>query len=169
MWVRPPPRAPINDMATILDDKFKIIVTPKYTNWWTFSFEFFYQDQPIFNPAIIRSKTFDADEWQSVRLLPMLMQAVECKTDDMSFYWGAWEDEVEVEIKSYMKNLSKDYDGGFDFKVSFGEALFVDGEISYGHQFAGVTLSVERVELQKFIKELSAEMQNIPNVPTDER
>src|SRR3989344_1590751 len=105
-------------MASIQDhSNFKIKIKPEYTNWWSFYFEFFFKENPIFNPEIIREKGIKADEWENSPLLPVLEKAIESKTDGETFEWSAWEDELGIEIKAVMKNLDRGEDGGFQFTV----------------------------------------------------
>lgn len=144
-------------MAAIQDDsKFKIKVTPEYTNWWTFKFEFFYEDKPLFNPEISRAGAgiFEADEYDSWPFLPILEKAIEGKTGGENYGWGAWEDEVEVDITAPNPfNLG----GYFDFTVSVAEHCFKNA-MAHGSERVCVILLVGREELKKFYNDLKLEM-----------
>ncbi len=96
----------------------------------------------------------------------MLEKAIECKVDEEIFYWEAWETEVVIEIKAFMKNLDKGTDGGFELTIFVGEAPFVDGETNYGFQNVGIRVFVDRESLKNFYIELKSEMQKVPNAPT---
>lgn len=152
-------------MAIISDDKFKIKVIPRYTNWWTFDFEFFYNDKPIFNPEITKNGIFEGDEYENLEFLHVIEKAAKSKIDGEIFGWSAWETEVEVEIKAIIKNFDEGMDGSFDFVVFVGEICFTEGETKYGFQNAGVKLFVDREGLKKFYNELKSEMQKVPNAP----
>lgn len=155
-------------MATIQDhSNFKIKVRPEYANWWSFYFEFFYKDKPVFNPEIMIGGVFKADEYNSWPLSPVFEKAIESKTDGETFWWGAWEEELEIEIKAVMKNLDKGMDGAFDFTVFIAEQAFKDGEMNYTFQNAGVKLFVNREELIKFYGDLKKEMSDIAREVTD--
>lgn len=156
-------------MAIIKDhSNFKVVVKPEYTNWWSFYFEFFFKDKPVFNPEILWEEGIKADEEGYSPLLPVLEKAVKSKKDGEVFRWGAWEEEVEIEIKAVMKNLDKGMDGAFNFTVFVSENAFKDGEMNYMFQNAGVRLFVNREELKKFYEELKKEMSNIARKTTDE-
>ena len=142
-------------MVIIQDhSNFKIVVKPEYTNWWSFYFEFFFKDKPVFNPEILREEGIKADEWENSPLLPVLEKAIESKVDGETFRWSAWEDELEIEIKAVMKNLDKGQDGAFDFTVFVSEHTFSGGEMNYMFQNAGVRLFLNREELNKFSEHL---------------
>jgi len=146
-------------MVSIQDhSNCRIRVTPEFTNWWTFHFEFFYGDKAIFNPEITDGNVLSADEHEGSPLLPVLEAAVESVTDGEIFAWSAWEEEVTMEIEVVMKNIDKGMDGGFHFTVFASERCFKDGEMNYGFQNVGVKLFLNRVELRKFLEELNAEM-----------
>ena len=54
-------------MATIQDhSNFKIVVKSEYTkNWWSFYFEFFLKDKPVFNPEILREEVGKLEDCHS--------------------------------------------------------------------------------------------------------
>lgn len=141
--------------------QFLIKITPRYANWWSFDFEFIYRDKPVFNPEITRGSVFSADEYESWKLLPVFEEAINCRIDEKDFFWSAWEDEVVVHIKSFMKNLDKDLDGGFEFTVFVAEQLFAEGEMNYMFKNAGVEVFVSREEIKKFYSDLKSEMEKI--------
>lgn len=149
-------------MATIQDhSNIKIVIKPEITNWWSFYLEFYFKDKPVFNPEILREEGIKADEYESYALLPVLEKAIKSTTDGETFAWGAWEEEVEIEIEAVMKNLDKGIDGAFNFTVFVSEYVFRDGEMNYMFQNAGVRLFVNREELKKFYDDLKKEMSDI--------
>ena len=146
-------------MATIQDySEFKIKITPEYSNWWSFSFEFFYKDRPLFNPEIIKSGEVKAEEIDICPLLPVLEKAIGCRTPEEIFAWGEWEDEaaIIVEYKKYNKLAE---DGFFIFRAFISAYFFKDGRGNTMDQPAGLILSmIERDVLKKFYEDLKAEM-----------
>jgi len=145
-------------MAIIANDKFKIKVVPRYTNWWIFDFSFFYDDKPLLNPAITRDEIFSADEYESWGLLPVLEKAINCTENDQLLRWGAWEDDIEVEIRTHKLDI-------FDFAVFIDDQYFIDGIQTHGITNPGLKLLVNRDELKKFYLDLKSEMQKVPNAP----
>lgn len=144
-------------MATIQDhSNFKIKVRSIFENWWSFHFEFFYRDKPVFNSEIIKEDVFKADEYESGSLLSFLEKAIKSEVNGEKIRWGAWEEELAIEINYIRKNLNMD--GGFDFIVFLSEHCFKDGEINYMFQNAGVRLFVNREELKKFYNDLKKEI-----------
>jgi len=152
-------------MAILQDhSNFKITVIPEFTNWWSFYFDFTYYDKSVFNEEILGNKNiskngvFKADEDSNHPLLPVLEKAMKSITDEETFYWGAWEDELEIEIKTINKNPNPEINSVFDFTVFVAEQAFKDGSMNYGFQNAGVRLALSREDLKKFHQDLKAEM-----------
>lgn len=149
-------------MATIADGKFKMRVTPQYKSYWIFNFEFFYNDKSLFNPEITRGGIFKADEEERHPLLPVLEKAVGCTVKEETFHWGAWECEVTIEIRFVANDPNKILDNDIcELEIWIDEQRFVDGEIQYFFQNAGVQLFSSRKDLKNFYQELKAEMQDI--------
>lgn len=135
---------------------FKIKLKPTFENWWSFHFEFFYRDKPVFNSEIMKDGVFKADEYESGSLLSFLEKAIKSEVDGEKFKWGAWEEELVIEINYIRKSLSMD--GGFDFIVFVSEHCFKNGEMNYMFQNAGVRLFLNREELSKFYNDLKEEI-----------
>lgn len=150
-------------MATIQDySEFKIKITPRYTNWWSFRIEFFFKDKPLFNPEIIR-QDFYADEYSRDPLLQKIEEALNCDTPEKKFFWGEWEEEAAITIE-YQKYNSMAEDGFFVFSAFVSTWYFNEGVSNSMHQPAGLRLVIiERDVLKKFYTELNDEMLAIYN------
>jgi len=147
---------------------FKIKITPRYSNWWSFDLEFLYKEKPVINPEILRSSVFSSDEYKEGSFLSFLEQIIECKEDNQYLSWNSWEDEVDIQVYSHMKNFDKGTDGGFDFSFFISEEFFEGGNQHYGFQDVGIKLSVDREGVKKLYEDLKKEMSEIAKKTIEE-
>ena len=144
-------------MAIIHDfnEKLKVKVTPRYTNWWSFDFEFTHEDKPIFNKEILKNGIIKGDEYNS--FLEPLEEAVNSKENKKKFSWDAWEDEVFIEMTSFVDG-DDESENQFEITFNMGNAQFVNDEISYGFHALSVRIFVSQKDFRTFFKELNVEM-----------
>ncbi len=153
-------------MATLRDDKRKVIVKPEYSNWWSFYFNFSYNEKPLLNPDILRDQLIKADQYDEgdLPLLNILRDALDSFASNDSgkiFSWGAWEDEVEVHVKPVSQGNS------YNISIAISEDGFKDSE-SVTDPFVSINFSVERQDLQNFYDELRQEMSDVAKKDIDE-
>ncbi|MBU1630179.1 hypothetical protein KKD88_03835 [Patescibacteria group bacterium] len=145
----------------------------------SFDFELFYNDQPFFNPAIVKGGVFKGDEYDRgekelnrFMLISVLEAASQAKKNGEAFAWSAWETEVEVDIKLLeISGHAKSTEAGdlkpftstlFEMSVFIGETFFVDGETNYGLQNRGaMQLLISQDQLKQFCLDLKSEMEKI--------
>jgi len=146
-------------MATLADEdkKFGVRINPRYINWWTYRFEFLYEGKPIFNREIFRGDFFEADEYESSPLLPVLNDVANCTERGRKFSWDAWETEVDIdaEVRIYdEKGLEPDVEITF----FIGDVHFVNSEMNYGDHRFYFKMTADHGDFKKFYEDLKAEM-----------
>jgi hypothetical protein len=147
-------------MAKIIDEQFSLEIKPEVNvnGWIEYTFNFLWKGKPIYNPEIMRDKPIKGDEIMRESLVSLFEEAVQCKEDGKIFSWYSDEPDIELRVKTLMKNLDKGLDGGFDVEVFFNEIYFEREENnSYGGNLTGVRVFQDRNDLSKFSKELREE------------
>lgn len=145
-------------MATISDERFMIRVVPSWCNWWTYRFEFFFNDIPVFNPLLTKDGVFEADEYDQGWFLHVLEKALSNEIDEKGIGWEAWDTEMGFDLIPYVRRSSLGDFELFDFRIAIGQACLKDAELIYGFQNLGVNISVSREDLNAFYQELKKEM-----------
>lgn len=101
---------------------------------------------------------FKVITYTSFYLIKFLEKITKCNEDEKEFTWTAWEDEIIIEIKSFMKNIDKGMDGAFNFTILIDEMFFKDGRQTHGFPVPGVRLLLDRNDLKKLLEDLKTEM-----------
>lgn len=150
-------------MAIIDKDPYKVTITPRKSEngWWEYTFSFYYQDKPLFNPEITRGNEFVADEYPDWSLLELLENLSKCTEDEKEFGWSAWEEEIMIEVETFMKNIDQGRDGGFNLTIFIDEMFFKDGVQTHGFPVPGLRLFLNRNDLKKLFDDLKTEMEKL--------
>jgi len=125
----------------------EILFTKREGSYIYYSFRFFYGKESLFNPSILEWDNVECDEYREDSFIPFLEGVLQ--TDKPTVWVGPLEGEILVEA---VPRRSVDW-----FEFTFTSDKQLNQETSPSLSELAVRITVEKEELEKFIRNLKAE------------